>query len=79
MKTLLQSEWLTVKETANYLKVKPRTLLLWVRQGKMKAFALSGTKRRVWRFRQGDLDAALVESAVLPSIPLSVRSEGRIS
>jgi len=79
MKTLIQSEWLTVKEAANYLKVKPRTLLLWVRQGKMKAFALSGTKRRVWRFRQADLDAALLESAVLPSIPLSVRSEGRIS
>ena len=73
------AEWLTAVEAAQHLKVKPRTLLLWVRQGKMKAFALSGTKRRVWRFRQGDLDAALVESAVLPSIPLSVRSEGRIS
>ena len=79
MKTIIQSEWLTVAEAANYLKVKPRTLLLWVRQGKLKAFALSGTKRRVWRFRQMDLDAALLESSVLPSIPLSVRSEGRIS
>jgi excisionase family DNA binding protein len=59
MRTILQSEWLTVAEAANHLKVKPRTLLLWVRQGKMKAFALSGTKRRVWRFRQADLDAAL--------------------
>ena len=77
MKTLIQSEWLTVTEAANYLKVKPRTLLLWVRQGKMKAFALSGTKRRVWRFRQADLDAALLESSVLPSISPSVRPAER--
>jgi len=78
MKTLIQSEWLTVTEAANYLKVKPRTLLLWVRQGKMKAFALSGTKRRVWRFRQADLDAALLESSVLPSISPSVRPAERM-
>jgi excisionase family DNA binding protein len=71
-------EWLTASEAAEYLKVKPRTLLLWVRQGKVKGFALSGTKRHVWRFRRHDLDAALLDSAVLPSIPLSVRSEGRI-
>jgi excisionase family DNA binding protein len=74
-----QSEWLTAEEAAQHLKVKTRTLLLWVRQGKVKAFALSGTKRRVWRFRHQDLDAALVELTVLPSIPLSVRSERRIS
>jgi excisionase family DNA binding protein len=73
------NDWLTAIEAAQYLKVKVRTLLLWVRQGKVKAFALSGTKRRVWRFRRQDLDAALLESPVLPSIPLSVRSEGRIS
>jgi excisionase family DNA binding protein len=78
MKTTIQSEWLTVKEAADYLKVKPRTLLLWVRQGKMKAFALSGTKRRVWRFRQTDLDASLLESSVLPSISPSVRPAERM-
>jgi excisionase family DNA binding protein len=55
-------EWLTADQAAQYLKVKPRTLLLWVRQGKVKAFALSGTKRRVWRFRREDLDAAMLES-----------------
>ncbi len=73
------NEWLTADEAAQYLKVKVRTLLLWVRQGKVKAFALSGTKRRVWRFRHSDLDAAMVELSVLPSIPLSVRSERGIS
>ena len=73
------SEWLTASEAAQYLKVKVRTLLLWARQGKVKGFALSGTKRRVWRFRKSDLDAALLESPVLPSLSLSVRSEeGRL-
>jgi excisionase family DNA binding protein len=71
------AEWLTAVEAAQYLKVKVRTLLLWVRQGKVKAFALSGTKRRIWRFRRQDLDAALLESPVLSSVPLSVRPEGR--
>ncbi len=73
-----QSEWLTANDAANHLKVKPRTLLLWVRQGKVKAFALSGTKRRVWRFRQADLDAALLESPVLPSPAPSVRPAERM-
>ncbi len=70
--TVNQSGWLTPNEAANYLKVKPRTLLFWVRQGKVKAFALSGSKRRVWRFRQADLNAALLESPVLPSTAPSV-------
>jgi excisionase family DNA binding protein len=78
METIIQSKWLTVTEAANHLKVKPRTLLLWVRQGKVKAFALSGTKRRAWRFRQTDLDAALLESPVLPSISPSVRPAERM-
>lgn len=73
-----QSEWLTATEAAAYLKVKVRTLLLWARQGKVKAFALSGTKRRVWRFRQTDLDAAFLEPAVLPSESPSVRPAERM-
>jgi excisionase family DNA binding protein len=72
------NEWLTAGEAAQYLKVKVRTLLLWVRQGKVKAFALSGTKRRVWRFRHSDLNAALLESSVLPSQSPSVRPAERM-
>jgi len=75
---MLPSEWLTVAEAAAYLKVKARTLLLWVRQGKVKGYALSGTKRRVWRFRRTDLDAALLDSAVLPSQSPSVRPAERM-
>jgi len=76
--TLSQSEWLTASEAAGYLKIKVRTLLLWVRQGKVKGFALSGTKRRIWRFRKSDLDRMLLESSVLPSIPPSVCPEERM-
>jgi len=71
-----QSECLTAAEAAKYLKIKTRTVLLWVRQGKVKAFALSGTKRRVWRFRQADLDAALMAEPVLPSTSPSVLAKG---
>jgi len=73
-------EWLTTQEAAQHLKVKPRTLLVWVRRGKVKSFVLSGTRRRVWRFRREDLDSTLMQSPVLHSSPLSVRcsEEGRI-
>ena len=69
-------EWLTTEEAAGYIKAKPRTLLLWVRQGKVKAFALSGTKRRIWRFRKEDLDAALLSGSAIACEPLTVLSEG---
>jgi excisionase family DNA binding protein len=65
------SPWLTAAEAARYLKVKSRTLLLWVRQGKIKAHALSGTKRHVWRFKKADLDATMD----VPSVALA---NGRI-
>jgi excisionase family DNA binding protein len=72
------NDWLTASEAAAYLRIKLRTLLLWTRQGKVKAFALSGTKRHVWRFRRADLDAALLESPVLPSTTPSVRPAERM-
>jgi excisionase family DNA binding protein len=70
-----QTDWLTASEAAAYLKVKPRTLLLWVRQAKLQAYALSGMKRRIWRFRKEDLDSALLSAPVIPSKPLTVLSE----
>jgi len=51
-----QSEWLTADEAALYLKVKTtRCLLRLVRLGAVRAYALSGTRRHVWRFRKEDL------------------------
>jgi excisionase family DNA binding protein len=69
------SNWLTTDEAAQYLKVKKRTLLMWTRQGKVPAFALSGTKRRVWRYRREELDQALLRASVLKSPSLSVHSQ----
>jgi excisionase family DNA binding protein len=68
------SEWLTAEEAAAYLKIKTRTLLLWVRQQKVRGYALSGITRRVWRFRKSDLDAMLLARSVgmISSIPPSV-------
>ena len=63
------SGWLTASEAAEYLKVEPRSLLLWARQGKVKGFTLSGTRRHVWRFRQLDLDGMLTA----PSVALTNR------
>jgi len=71
------TEWLEAKEGAAYLKVKPRTLLLWTRQGKIKGYALSGAKRRRWRYRREDLDAALIGRPVVLSEAPSVLNEGR--
>ena len=74
------SEWLNAKEAAAYLKVKVRSLLRWVRQGKIKAYALSGAKRHVWRFRREDLDAALLSHPVLMSeTPTVLSIERRIA
>ena len=71
-------EWLTAEEAAKYLKVKTRSLLLWVRQGKVQAHALSGTRRRVWRFRQQDLDEALLAKPVLNSPSPAVLNERKV-
>jgi excisionase family DNA binding protein len=68
-------QWLTAAEAATYLRIKPRTLLQWVRIGKVRGFALSGTKRRIWRFLIADLDAALLKETALGSEALSVSAE----
>jgi len=77
MENSAKTEWLTVAEAARYWQVKPRTLLRWVRQGKVQAYALSGTKRRVWRFRRVDLDQALFDHPVIRSASPTVLSKER--
>lgn len=59
-----QSKWLTAKEAASYLKIEPRTLLLWARRGRIKGYVLSGTERITWRFRSEDLDATMTAPSV---------------
>jgi excisionase family DNA binding protein len=59
MKMEVQSEWLTATEAARYLKVKPRTILAWAKQGCIPAHKLSGSQRVTWRFLKSELDAML--------------------
>jgi excisionase family DNA binding protein len=61
---ITESVWLTALEAAQYLRVEPRTLLMWARQGKVKGYVLSGTKRVTWRFRTEDLDATMSPPSV---------------
>lgn len=56
----MEKEWMTAAEAAGYLRIKRKTLLLWVRQGKIPGYVLSGIERRVWRFRKEDLDTMLL-------------------
>lgn len=56
---MANSVWLTPCEAAAYIHVRPATLLLWVRRGKVPAHRLSGSRRCVWRFLKSELDAML--------------------
>lgn len=67
----MESIWMTAQEAASYLRVQPRTLLLWARLGRIKGYTLSGTQRHVWRFRTEDLDGAMMAT---PSIAQNERS-----
>ena len=51
--------WLTLNEAAAYIRVRPATLGLWVRTGKVRGHKLSGTHRCVWRFLRSELDDML--------------------
>jgi excisionase family DNA binding protein len=73
-----RATWLTAAEVAAYLNFKVRTILLWARQGRVKAYALTGTQRRVWRFLQVDLDAIVIQkkpvvSSAQPSVLVNER------
>ncbi len=67
-----RTEWLTAKEAAAHLRVKARTLLVWTREGKIQGYALSGSRRHVWRYLRAELDAAVLGRPVLSSISPSV-------
>ncbi len=64
---MTNSSWHTANEAAAYLQVKPATLLMWAREGKVKGYILSGTRRHVWRFQTTDLDAMLTAPSIAPT------------
>ena len=55
------------QEAAEYLKVHPRTLLLWARQGKIPAHQFSGIRRCIYRFLRHELDLMLGMSSAEPA------------
>lgn len=63
----MEIEWLTAREAAEYLKVRPRTLLLWARQGKVPGHRLSGIQRCIYRFLRHELDLMLGLSSAEPA------------
>lgn len=72
--------WLTAAEAARDLKIKTRTILFWTRSGKIKAYPLTGTKRRIGPFLQSDFDAILIHSkpVVSSAQPSVLENERRI-
>lgn len=63
----METEWLNTTEAAQHLKIKPRTLAQWAREGKVPAHRLSGCQRVTWRFMRQELDAMLMPSSAVPA------------
>ncbi len=58
----MENQWLNASEAADYLKVKPRTVLKWAKEGRIPAHPLSGSQRITWRFLKSELDSAMLAS-----------------
>jgi excisionase family DNA binding protein len=56
----VETQWITAIEAAHYLKVKPRTVLKWAKEGRIPGHPLSGSKRITWRFLKSELDDAML-------------------
>ena len=53
---------MTVREVAEYLKVKERTIYRLVARGDIPAFKVGGS----WRFRKGEIDQWTESNAIRP-------------
>jgi excisionase family DNA binding protein len=56
------SDILTLEEAAARVKVKPRTIRIWLQTGKLKGIKAG----KLWRIRAEDLEAFLEQSAKAP-------------
>ncbi len=56
---MLNTNFLTVKDAADRLKVNPQTVRRWIRRGVLRAARVPGGKG--WRIREDDLISALTE------------------
>ena len=57
---VIQQEWFTVDEAAEYLRVSKRTIYRLCQDGELMGYRTS--RRGYWRFRKEDLDKALKKS-----------------
>jgi excisionase family DNA binding protein len=55
-----ESEWMTVREVADYLKVHEETVRRWVRDGELPVLDLGGQKTG-YRIRRDELDAFIAK------------------
>lgn len=58
---LIEREWFTVGEAAEYLRVSKRTIYRWLREGQLVGYRAG--LRGPWRFRRRDLDGVLQKEA----------------
>jgi len=60
-----EEEIMTLKEVAQYLKIKERTIYKWAQNGKIPAIKLGST----WRFRKEEVNAWLEKNRNTPGRP----------
>lgn len=60
---MVEGDWMTTKEAAQYCGVTPWTLLMAARAGTLPCGKTPGKRRGEWRFQKADLDAWLRDSA----------------
>ena len=62
---MAKEEIMTLKEVAQYLKMKERTIYKWAQNGKIPAIKLGST----WRFRKEEVNAWLEKNRNIPDRP----------
>ena len=67
-----ETDVMTVREVAEYLKVKERTIYRLVSQADIPAFKVGGS----WRFRRGEIDQWTESNAIGPVVAVE-RTEGK--
>lgn len=69
---------MTSTEAAEYLRVKPRSVQLWTRQGKLKGHPVSGSKRHRWLYLKEELHSALLANSVVSCESPAVLEERKV-
>ncbi len=57
---MVGDRWFTVEQVAEIIQVHPETVRRWLREGRLKGFALGG--KSGWRIRERDIDAFIEDA-----------------